>query len=82
MTTSQALRSLEGKRLIIRRTPKADLRAKQVKLTARGRDVAYEAVSRLARTHEVFFRPLKDQDRLAVGFLQKMVDANDFAERP
>jgi DNA-binding MarR family transcriptional regulator len=78
MTTSQALRSLEQKRLIIRRTPKADLRAKQVKLTSRGRDVAFEAVIRLAGIHQAFFMPLKDQDRQVVVFLQKLIQANDF----
>src|SRR5450631_812419 len=80
MTTSQALRSLEEKRLIVRRTPKADLRAKQVKLTPRGRDVAFEAVIRLAMIHQAFFRPLKDQDRQVVAFLQKLVEANDFTK--
>ena len=80
MTTSQALRSLEKKQLIIRRTPKADLRTKQVRLTSRGRATAFETIIRLARTHHTFFRPLKGQDRQVVAYLQKLVEANDFAE--
>jgi DNA-binding MarR family transcriptional regulator len=77
MTTSQALRSLEQKRLITRRTPKADLRAKHVQLTQRGRDVAFESISRLAKVHHTFFLPLKDENRQVVAYLHKLVQAND-----
>jgi DNA-binding MarR family transcriptional regulator len=80
MTTSQALRSLERKRLITRRTPKADLRAKQVQLTQHGRSVAFEAITRLAKVHRAFFMPLKEQNRQVVAYLQKLVQANDFTE--
>ena len=78
MTTSQALRSLEQKRLITRRTSRTDLRAKQVQLTPRGRTVAFEAVIRFAKTHRAFFLPLKNEDRQVVAYLQKLVQANDF----
>ena len=77
MTTSQALRSLEQKRLITRRTPKADLRAKHVQLTQRGRDVAFESIARLAKVHQAFFLPLKDENRQVVTYLHKLVQAND-----
>ena len=80
MTTSQALRSLEQKRLITRRTPKTDLRAKDVQLTAHGRNVAFEAIARLAKTHQAFFMPLKDHNRQVVAYLRTLVEANDLAE--
>lgn len=80
MTTSQALRSLERKGLITRRTPKADLRAKHVQLTPRGRDVAFETIARLAKVHLAFFLPLKDQNRQVLIHLKKLVQANDLTE--
>ena len=78
MTTSQALRSLEQKRLITRRTPKADLRVKDVQLTSRGRRVAFETIARLAKTHETFCTPLKDDNRRVVDYLRRLIEANDF----
>lgn len=80
MTTSQALRSLEQKGLITRRTPKADLRVKDVQLTSRGRRVAFEAIARLARTHQKFFTPLKDDNRRVVDYLRTLIEANDLTK--
>ena len=80
MTTSQALRSLEQKRLITRRTPKADLRVKDVQLTSRGRRVAFETIARLAKTHETFFTPLKDDNRRVVDYLRRLIEANDLTQ--
>lgn len=80
MTTSQALRSLEQKRLITRRTPKADLRVKDVRLTSRGRSVAFETIARLAKTHETFFTPLKDDNRRVVDYLRRLIEANDLTQ--
>ncbi len=80
MTTSQALRSLEQKRLITRRTPKTDLRTKDVQLTSHGRSVAFEAIARLAKTHKTFFMPLKDDNRQVVDYLRRLVEANDLTE--
>ncbi len=77
MTTSQALRSLEKKRLITRRTPKGDLRAKHVRLTPHGHDIAFEAIARLAKVHQAFFLPLKGENRQMVTYLQTLVQAND-----
>ncbi|HEY6452210.1 MAG TPA: MarR family transcriptional regulator [Steroidobacteraceae bacterium] len=77
MTTSQSLRSLEQKRLITRQTTKSDLRAKHVQLTQRGRDVAFEAIARLAKVHQAFFLPLKGENRQVVAYLHKLGQAND-----
>jgi DNA-binding MarR family transcriptional regulator len=80
MTTSQALGSLERKRLITRRTPSADLRVKDVQLTSRGRRVAFEAIARLSKTHETFFTPLKDDNRRVVDYLRRLIEANDLTK--
>jgi DNA-binding MarR family transcriptional regulator len=82
MTTSQTLRSLERKRLIIRRSSKDDLRTNRVQLTGQGRKVAYETVVRLAAAHEAFFLPLQREKRQVVSYLQKLVRANDLNDPP
>jgi DNA-binding MarR family transcriptional regulator len=80
MTTSQTLRSLEKKRLIVRRSSRKDLRTNQVQLTSEGRKVAFQAVARLAATHKAFFLPLRSEKRQVVSFLQRLVRANDLTE--
>ncbi len=80
MTASQTLRALEEKRLILRRSSKRDLRTNQVRLTDRGRAIAFEAVARLAAAHESFFRPLKAEKGQLVSYLQRLVRENDVAE--
>jgi DNA-binding MarR family transcriptional regulator len=80
MTASQTLRSLEQKRLITRQSSDADLRTRQIRLTRRGREIAFETVARLAAAHETFFRPLKSEKRQMVSCLQTLIRANDLAE--
>lgn len=80
MTTSQTLRSLEGKRLITRRSSPKDSRTHQIRLTDRGRRTAFETVARLAAAHQQFFRALKDDKRQMVSCLQRLVQANDLTE--
>jgi DNA-binding MarR family transcriptional regulator len=80
MTASQTLRSLERKRLITRQSSNEDLRTYQVRLTRRGREIAFEAVARLATAHETFFRPLKSERHQIVSYLQTLIRANDLVE--
>jgi DNA-binding MarR family transcriptional regulator len=80
MTASQTLRSLEQKRLITRRSCDEDLRTHQIRLTPRGREIAFETVARLAAAHETFFRPLKSEKHRIVSYLQKLIRANDLAK--
>ncbi|HEY6620614.1 MAG TPA: MarR family transcriptional regulator [Steroidobacteraceae bacterium] len=77
MTASQALRSLEAKRLIVRNTSKQDTRTQQIRLTPRGREVAFETISRLAAVHEAFFLPLRKERQHVVLYLQRLIRAND-----
>jgi DNA-binding MarR family transcriptional regulator len=80
MTASQTLRSLEEKRLIIRRSSQRDLRTNQIRLTDRGRETAFAAVARLAAAHEAFFRPLETEKGQLVYYLQRLVRENDQTE--
>jgi DNA-binding MarR family transcriptional regulator len=80
MTTSQTLRSLEQKRLIIRRASKEDSRTRHIQLTPRGRNIAFDAVARLAATHEAFFLPIRSEKQQIVSYLQRLVRANDWTE--
>ncbi len=79
MTTSQALRALEHKGFVRRVIPSSDLRAYHVKLTARGRKVAYEAIQRFATIHESFFKPLEGENAQIVEYFQRLIKANDFS---
>lgn len=80
MTVSQTVRSLERKRLITRQSSKEDLRTHQVRLTQRGRNIAFETVACLAAAHQAFFLPLKSDKRQIVAYLQTLVRANDLTE--
>ena len=80
MTASQALRSLEAKQLITRRTSKKDSRTHRIGLTHHGRDVAFETVARLAAAHEAFFLPLENEQRDITSYLQRLIRGNDLAD--
>lgn len=80
MTASQTLRALEEKRLITRQSSTKDSRTNQIRLTERGREIAFETVARLAAAHQAFFRPLKGDKRKMVSYLQRLVRANDLTE--
>jgi MarR family transcriptional regulator for hemolysin len=77
MTASQTLTALERKRLITRRISEQDSRTNQIRLSDRGRKVAFETVARLAAAHEEFFRPLKRDENAVVAYLQTLIRAND-----
>src|SRR5690348_6435328 len=77
MTASQTLRSLEKKRLITRLPSRHDSRTNQIRLTRLGRETAFETVARLAAAHERFFRPLRDDKRKMVTYMQRLVHGSD-----
>ena len=77
MTTSQSLRSLQQKGYITRVSVPGDQRAYLIQLTPEGRRVALAAIERLAATHRRFFKPLETQTAEVVGFLQKLIEANE-----
>lgn len=77
MTTSQALRTLERKKLIRRVTSKEDRRAVQVLPTVKGTKVTTQALQRFVQAHLNFFEPIKaDLDSFALA-LQALVKTDD-----
>lgn len=78
MTASQAIRTLEKKRLIRRLTAEEDKRAYYVLPTEKGESVALESIKRFSEAHKSFFRPFeKDEDiDTFVRFLQKLIESN------
>lgn len=79
MTASQSLRSLELKRYISRKSSPGDKRANRVSLTAEGRRVALKAIKRFEATHRAFFEPLANETEPVVGYLQRLIQANELA---
>jgi DNA-binding MarR family transcriptional regulator len=77
MTTSQSLRSLQQKGYVTRVATPGDKRAYLITLTPEGRRVAFAAIERLATTHRAFFKPLENQTVEVVGYLQKLIEANE-----
>jgi DNA-binding MarR family transcriptional regulator len=77
MTTSQSLRSLQQKGYVTRVAAPGDKRAYLITLTPKGREVALAAIERLAATHRAFFKPLEDQTAEVVGYMQKLIHANE-----
>jgi len=77
MTTSQSLRSLQQKGYITRVAVPGDKRAYLIQLTPNGRRVALAAIERLAVAHRAFFKPLENQTAEVVGYLQKLIEANE-----
>jgi DNA-binding MarR family transcriptional regulator len=78
-TTSKALQALERRKLVTRAAPPGDLRAFQVRLSPRGRDVAFEIIKRFSSTHERFFRPAGRDNAQLVTIMQKLIRANDLS---
>jgi DNA-binding MarR family transcriptional regulator len=77
MTTSQSLRSLQQKGYVTRVAVPGDRRAYLISLTPKGRRVAFAAIERLAATHRAFFKALENQTAEVVGYLQKLIEANE-----
>jgi DNA-binding MarR family transcriptional regulator len=79
MTASQSLHSLELKRYITRKSSPGDKRANRVSLTAEGRRVALKAIKRFEATHRAFFEPLANETEPVVGYMQRLIQANELA---
>lgn len=77
MTTSQAIRTLEKKKLIKRIVAEEDKRAFSVQPTTQGVKVTIEALQRIAQAHEEFFRPLDEEINLFSYELQKLIQPNN-----
>jgi DNA-binding MarR family transcriptional regulator len=64
--TSQVLRTLEVKGLIERYTDAGDTRAKRVRVTARGGELAPKAIAAVERADAEFFAPVPTEAALAM----------------
>jgi DNA-binding MarR family transcriptional regulator len=64
--TSQVLRTLEDKGLIERHTDPGDTRAKRVRVTARGAELAPRAIAAVERADAEFFEPVATGAALAM----------------
>jgi len=64
--TSQVLRTLEDKGLIERHTDAGDTRAKRVRVTARGAELAPRAIAAVERADAEFFEPVPTGPALAM----------------
>jgi DNA-binding MarR family transcriptional regulator len=64
--TSQVLRTLEDKGLIERHTDAGDTRAKRVRVTARGAELAPRAIAAVERADAEFFAPVLTDPGLPV----------------
>jgi DNA-binding MarR family transcriptional regulator len=62
--TSQALRALESKGLIVRETDQADTRAKLLRATPAGADLASRAIEVVEKADRAFFGAAGDGDQL------------------
>src|SRR5215470_490872 len=62
--TSQVLRKLEAKGLIQRETDAADTRAKRLRATSRGAELARQAIAAVEAADAKFFQPIPDPDAL------------------
>jgi len=58
--TSQVLRKLEAKGLIRRETDAADTRAKRLRATSRGAELAKQAIAAVEAADAKFFQPVPD----------------------
>jgi DNA-binding MarR family transcriptional regulator len=76
MTTSQAIRTLEKKKLIKRVVAKDDKRAFSVLPTKQGVQVTLKALQRIAEAHEEFFEPLEQELESFGKELQQLIESN------
>jgi DNA-binding MarR family transcriptional regulator len=64
--TSQVLRTLEDKGLIQRYADQADTRAKRIRVTARGAELAPRAIAAVEQADREFFEAVPIEDALAM----------------
>jgi DNA-binding MarR family transcriptional regulator len=80
MTTSQVLRALETASLIQRVDHPKDPRAKSIRVTRAGRDLARKAVVVVEETDAAFFEPLASDTARLVEMFQALVQGNERME--
>jgi|SRR3989304_8217614 len=73
MTTSQAIRTLEKKKLIRRVVAKNDKRAFSIVPTQRGAQVTLRALQAFVEAHESFFKPVEQEMETFARSLQKLI---------
>jgi DNA-binding MarR family transcriptional regulator len=64
--TSQVLRTLETKGLLVREVDPADTRARRLRATAAGAELAPRAMAAVERADAVFFEPVSAEDSLSI----------------
>lgn len=74
--TSQVLRKLETKALIQREVDPADTRAKRLKVTERGAELAQEAIAVVGKADAAFFQATPDPAAL-LAMLRPLAPRND-----
>ena len=74
--TSQVLRKLETKGLIRRDVDTADTRAKRLRVTGRGADLAVQALAAVEAADAKFFQPIPDTAALR-AMLRPLADRSD-----
>ncbi len=62
--TSEVLRKLEVKGLVVRTVDTADTRARRIRITERGSELAVRAVTAVEEVDAAFFRATPDRDAL------------------
>ncbi|XVQ84954.1 MarR family winged helix-turn-helix transcriptional regulator [Microbispora siamensis] len=62
--TSQVIRKLEAKGLVLREVDPADTRARRLRVTERGAALAREAIAVVEGVDRAFFRPVSDRTTL------------------
>jgi DNA-binding MarR family transcriptional regulator len=80
MTTSQVLRALEAASLIQRVDHPEDPRAKSIKVTRAGRDLARKAIVVVEETDAAFFQPLASDTARLVEMFQALAQGNERME--
>jgi DNA-binding MarR family transcriptional regulator len=80
MTMSQALRTLERKKMITRATARDDRRAVRVVATAKGIKTTALALERIIRAHVAFFQPLQGDLESLANSLETLIKSHDTAD--
>lgn len=77
MTTSQALRTLEHKGFIIRKSSSTDKRAYILNLTTKGKKTAYKALALVTQTHQEFFAILEEAEEVTIftNILNQLIES-------
>ncbi|MGP6207707.1 MarR family winged helix-turn-helix transcriptional regulator [Cuniculiplasma sp. SKW3] len=76
MMTSQVLRSLEEKELVLRSKNPSDTRSHLISLTERGRNLIGKSIKVVEDTDGAFFAILDDNINDFIGMLRKLISSN------